>query len=210
MVEDKDKIYTINNFKIVSVKEGPSGVKGDEKKTPWMIINFKISHSKATAKTFQKFVNPNKPNEHPYAGAKVESMTFKTTKKGDFTNYNVEEITYAKGFDPKSKKDGKSSGTKAGDPMPFDDPPPGEEHAPPDEEKAPPEEITDTAPAKPVTGRMAILTASIDACARIAAALIGNDTKGKISWESARDMVAQGSIIMVDDILKGLERWNNA
>lgn len=191
----KEKTYTINSFKITKVFQGASGVRG-EKEVPWLIINFYIDHDKASDKRFTKFVNPNEPENHPYAGAEVSKMEFTEKESGEYTNYTVTNIEYAE-TQPNSTK-AKASPEKKKE----------NRKAPWEEEKAPVKEVIDTAP--PKHSNMELLNACVRACTQIVSLYITNHEKGKdIDYATARDQIITGAVGMHNDLIKGLERWEN-
>jgi len=214
-----EKTYTLTKFVISKIELGAAGKRGDEARTPWQIVNFWIDHPKAKDKKFSKFCNPDKDNRYPYVGARVKVLTFSLKTNGKFENLNVESIEYMPGYEPdtgaiaqkikgsRTEAGEPSTGVKAGDPMPFDEAPP--------EEMASVEEITDTAP--PEHRSAHIMGKCIDSMTTvIRELLIINEAKAKTSKSrvdmsllACREMVGTHSVLLYDEVMKGLKRWEN-
>lgn len=194
MPKEKDKVYTITNFKIGKVYEGPDGTKQIKGKTiPWQILNFYVDHPKCDGKKFQKFVNPDKPEERPKEGTPIASMEFTIKESGDFTNYNVTKITYVQDEeeDPFAKPESK---------------PESDAHAMRDKldkKEAP--------PAKNGLGKESPIWFCTRYMTDIMQTLIDNGITGgkSITLKDAEDQIAQSSLALYGDIKKGLPRFDD-
>ena len=199
-----DKVFTIKDFKITKIFLGASGVRGDEK-IPWQIINFYIDYAKAEDKRMSKFVNPTETQAHPYVGAKIASMSFTKKESGKYTNYNVEEIEYAEGYDPKDGAEAKKIRDGAADGAGFNEPGNVPDEAPP---VIKPEDLEkELAPIK--SSSTEVLCACIASATEMVKTLMTTHPEGnKITWPAARVMIAEGAVTIFEETIKKLEVIN--
>jgi len=87
--------FTITNCNIVSLAKEEKIGKNNK---PYLLFKFKVDHPQAQDKEFAKFSFTTKPDDWPRVG-KIISMTGKVKQSGQYTNYEVDTITY----DPASK-----------------------------------------------------------------------------------------------------------